>query len=727
MYTVLRNCMPALSFIGILSLGLAGIVSIPILLIFGTLILVSQFRRKVRLNYTIKISAYLLPIPLAVVLYYLLFLRPNIEQFISMLMLVTLLVSAIKYWSPIGDRDVPQVFALSFIHITASAVMVQDGWFAFLLFAYVCVALLGLTALNCCTDARDARRERKIPIDEDHALISTAFTPIRFRGFLVLGVVTILLIGFQTIFYFIVAPRIPVPNVLGRDRAENRTGFSDSVDLGSAGPITLNTEKVMRVLLPDDVTAPRNVDTLRWRGATFDYFDGRKWSNRIKSRVSAWPSDRDEWTAFQSYRIKDRSALKKFQIHLAATGESTLFTPAGSIILEFPEAVHLDPIQREIDGNWVLRSKSLDMPVYYNAYVDVEGQEYKAQSKLVMTDSSRAYRRLPEGLDRVKALAEEWTRGLRNPEDIAEAIVRRLNTGYRYSLTTRPEGESMSLSEFLFETKEGHCEYFATALAVMLRARGVPARMVTGYLPGEWNPRQKYFLVRQSDAHAWVEAYVADKGWIVTDASPLPSGGMTTPTGPLDVLKQYLDSFNFMWDQYVIGFQNKDQVKILTSTVLKIDRMISAIKKYFGRNPVMAPGTAAATARETFRDLLRLVPWLVLATGTGFLAIRLRRKSWRRYRLPKQKSAALSENTVKAANEFLRLIRYCEKRSRTKLPGETYREFSSEIETTKPKSFEGLTEASDIYYRLRFSGGTNGQRDLEELRAIARRIVSRKS
>jgi transglutaminase-like putative cysteine protease len=120
---------------------------------------------------------------------------------------------------------------------------------------------------------------------------------------------------------------------------------------------------------------------------------------------------------------------------------------------------------------------------------------------------------------RVKALAHAWADDAPTPIGKARAIERRLRDGYGYDLRSPSRGAPDPLDDFLFVTRRGHCELFATALAVMLREVGVPSRVVTGLLGGEYNAFGRFYAVRESDAHAWAEAWV-DGTWLTLDGTP---------------------------------------------------------------------------------------------------------------------------------------------------------------------------------------------------------------
>src|SRR5207247_558777 len=130
----------------------------------------------------------------------------------------------------------------------------------------------------------------------------------------------------------------------------------------------------------------------------------------------------------------------------------------------------------------------------------------------------RALRAGPSGL--VRVAPPRGTARIADDHAKARRLTDYLAREYRYSLTQARSARTDPLEDFLFVRRSGNCEYFATALTVMLRTVGVPARVVNGFQRGEWNPYGEYFAVRLSDAHSWVEAWIDGTGWITFDASP---------------------------------------------------------------------------------------------------------------------------------------------------------------------------------------------------------------
>jgi hypothetical protein len=172
---------------------------------------------------------------------------------------------------------------------------------------------------------------------------------------------------------------------------------------------------------------------------------------------------------------------------------------------------------------------------------------------------------------------------------------------YSYTLDFVGRGGDRPIEDFLFRYKSGHCEYFASAMVLLLRAEGIPARLVTGFLGGEYNPLEGYFIVRQSNAHAWVEAWLGeDVGWRLFDPTP-PGGRPSTEPASVGLLfNQAWDFLQFRWDRYVLTYGFYDQVQAfgqLRGWWLRLQRAWSRSEPAAIPAPVASPsGEAAAPA-----------------------------------------------------------------------------------------------------------------------------------
>jgi transglutaminase-like putative cysteine protease len=235
------------------------------------------------------------------------------------------------------------------------------------------------------------------------------------------------------------------------------------------------------------------------------------------------------------------------------------------------------------------------------------------------------YLQLPERLDpRIPKLAtsiilksQAWNR-----YDAAKAIESELQNSYGYSLQMKAGGPD-PLADFLFNVRAGHCEYFSTAMAVLLRTHGIAARVVNGFLPGEYNEAAGAFTVRQSDAHSWVEVYFPEtRSWVTFD--PTPPAGRTEPvrSGLGGQFKKYAEALELVWFQYVVGYDKQEQRSLATSIHNRLfdyatvaSNILAMLRQKLPSNPLSIV-------------LAALV--LILVATTVFLLTRVKRFGWRR-------------------------------------------------------------------------------------------------
>jgi hypothetical protein len=175
------------------------------------------------------------------------------------------------------------------------------------------------------------------------------------------------------------------------------------------------------------------------------------------------------------------------------------------------------------------------------------------------------YLTLPQKLpERVGRLAQDWTRSAHSPREMADLIERRLRTGYKYDLDSPSGAAKNPLDHFLFESKRGHCEFYSTAMAILLRSIGIPTRNVTGFVGGTYNRFGRFYAVRQGDAHSWVEVYLDGSGWTLFDPTPAVGAVPQVETaGLLALLRDIAEAAAQRWSRYVVGYDLEQQLRLL--------------------------------------------------------------------------------------------------------------------------------------------------------------------
>lgn len=353
---------------------------------------------------------------------------------------------------------------------------------------------------------------------------------------------------------FLFFPRLQAPLwLLPSGEQAGRTGLSDTMQPGD----------ISRLILSDDIAfrarfegAPPEPSTLYWRGPVLARFDGRTW------RAMA---DQGEMRAL----AEAQGPALRYALTLEPHERPWLFT------LGLPET--LPPDTRLIAGMQLVSRRPLtqrrriELASHPRYRLDASAQELAEALDL------------PPGYNpAARALAQDWRRAEGDPRRLLERGLALFRRDFTYTLTPPPLGLN-SVDDFLFSTRRGFCEHYASAFVFLMRAAGVPARVVTGYLGGEVNPVDGHLVVRQSDAHAWAEVWLPDAGWVQVDptasvaparverglAAALPSAeippvlaGLHRPW--LRELRQAWEALNNGWNQWVLGYNLERQLRLLS-------------------------------------------------------------------------------------------------------------------------------------------------------------------
>lgn len=363
-----------------------------------------------------------------------------------------------------------------------------------------------------------------------------------------------------TLVLFLLFPRVQGPLWgLPRDAFAGASGLSETMSPGSITNLTLSDAVAFRVEFKSERPAQRS---LYWRGPVMWNFDGRTWTARPYRYL------------FGELRFEADAAPLEYNVTLEAHNDRWLFA------LDLPGTV---PPFAIATTDFQLRSRT---PVNNRLrYYMKSFPGYVMGRDETPTALQRALQ-LPADANPRTA---EFSRRLREkfPDDralINEVLAMLRNEQFRYTLEPPPLG-AHPVDEFLFETKSGFCEHYASAFAVLMRGAGIPARIVTGYMGGQFNPIGDYMIVRQEDAHAWNEVWLRGAGWVRVDPTAAVSpvrveGGFSAavPRGdPLPILGRgdfaLLQRMRFTWDslannwnQWVLGYSPERQRQFLSRT-----------------------------------------------------------------------------------------------------------------------------------------------------------------
>jgi protein-glutamine gamma-glutamyltransferase len=465
-----------------------------------------------------------------------------------------------------GAAHDQQVIVLSLLHLIAGTVLgggLPYG-LCFLGFVVVAPGALALSHLRREVEGnyRQGARDRTgLPVDVPRILRSRRVVD---RTFLVATCLLALPIFLFTASLFILFPRIGLSLLLiSKPRSAHMVGFNDKVDLGQVGMLRTDPTIALRVEIPDLPSPPPPRIALHLRGAAFDAYNGRSWS---RPKVLDKPVSRDGgWIYIR--RPPDLLHDRILLIDLEPFEPAVLFAPLDAVAVQVRHRG--DPVlntKLEVKGsadNEYLYSGSEERGVRYSVYL---GSDREQKELLAAADLER-YLAVPLDLSpRIRQLAHAIVRSSATALERARDIEAYLRANYRYDLGS-PSGKAADpLDDFLFTSHRGHCEYYSTAMVVLLRETRVPARNVTGFIGGTYNRFGRYYAVRQGDAHSWVEAYIADRGWVTFDPTPPGEAAPKSEiSGALALARDLVEAMSQRWDRYVVGYDLRQQVRLFES------------------------------------------------------------------------------------------------------------------------------------------------------------------
>ena len=361
---------------------------------------------------------------------------------------------------------------------------------------------------------------------------------------------------------FVSVPRLRSPWIAGQGGVRSVTGFSSRVELSGVGTIQESQERALVVRSVNG--EPIRPEWMRLRATAFERMTVDSWAPRPPDR-SLQPQSGLIWLTQGSEDLGDAA---KLEIELDRPDEY-LFLPNGAIAVEVPQPVRVDPA-----GGVVLVSAGSG-PLRYAVWVSRTGVQPRLGPP---PDGGLEFQSAPE----VRALAARITAGATSAETRAAAVEAHLQNEYTYSMTGLGRIGPDPVSWFLLRSRSGHCEYFAGGMAVMMRALGDPARMVGGYSGGDLSPAGDEAVVRQANAHAWVEVWLGpDRGWGVFDPTPAAHLPRLDSVTAGERLRYAWESLQAGWDRYVLTFGVGEQMQLLTAAG---DRLAAAMVSWRWRD-----------------------------------------------------------------------------------------------------------------------------------------------
>jgi protein-glutamine gamma-glutamyltransferase len=515
-----------------------------------------------------------------------------------------------------GAAHDQQIIVLALLHFVAGTVLgggLSYG-LCFVGFLIVAPGALVLSHLRREVEGnyRQGARDRTgLPVDVPRILRSRRVVG---RGFLATTCLLSVPIFLFTAALFVMFPRVGLSLLLLNHPTKGRmVGFSDRVDLGEVGVLRSDPSIALRFEVNDLPEPPPARLTLRLRGTAFDRYDGRRWERTQHDRRGTSDSS-DTLAVVRRPSFADR----KITFDLEPIDPPVVFLPPRTV------ALHVKVQQQAVLGEPLLLSRGPEGEIRYQGS-DSHGLRYEAYVasdrepivELIPVQDRQRYLDLPPAMPkRIAMLAHDWADAQPTPYLKAKAIEEHLKKDFRYDTGSPSGGKPQPVDHFLFESRRGHCEFFSTAMAIMLRELGIPSRNVTGFVGGTYNRFGRYYAVREGDAHSWVEAYFDDpiRGWVTFD--PTPTSGaqpLEDTTGPYVYMRDLVEALSQRWNRYVVGYDLKTQVRIFDD-----------ISKSYERIRAKTGVDRGAMERVTRGPVL--VGVLLVFAAAGYLVWKRRRK-----------------------------------------------------------------------------------------------------
>lgn len=314
---------------------------------------------------------------------------------------------------------------------------------------------------------------------------------------------------------------------------------------------------------------------------------------------------------------------------------------------------------------------------------------------------------LPDSLRsaRIKNLAQEWTSQAHTPYEKARAIEERLRRTYNYSLEPRARGNY--IEDFLFNTREGHCEFFATSMAVLLRNLAIPARVVNGFYSVEWNQMANAFSVRQRDAHSWVEVYFENYGWMTFDPTPSSGVGRPVPYSPAyAAMNRFIDALKVSWYRHVIDYGFSDQIGFIRMILQATDRMLKSLNAH----------SFVAMQDLSFEGSSKGIYVVLIFMGLVGLGLFYFGFRWLRHVVSSLKTRRQSTSKT-LIKYYADLLARLTKLGFVRAAHETPREFASRVVDGSPE-LEPFRQITELYYGSRFNAAVLAPEEWEQIRSF---------
>jgi hypothetical protein len=637
------------------------------------------------------------------------------QSFINATVHMVLFSMVIKIFSVHRDRDLMYLAVLSFLMLLAAAVLTVDTVFLLTFSLFILVAIATFVSM----EMRRSEQETLVAGVPPHQ-------DTKFYGSLagisgVLGLLT--LVGAALLFFIL--PRVSTSGYLRSLGVQSSlvAGFSPEVNLGGIGQIQQSNSVVMHI----EVLYGKLSSNPHWRGITLANFDGRHWWNPLEVPTLHGLNNSP----------LDLTRISNFSFYSATHSAPQLQTLSYRVVME-PVGLNLfflAPVPLKINGDYRILEIKSDGSIFNARPADSgsngsdgeTGQTvaiYSAEADtrdpapFVLDSSStdypahvaNLYLQVPTLDPRVAQLARQVTASSASNYMRARDIERYLQSNYGYTLQLAGLREPDPLASFLFERKKGHCEYFATSMTIMLRTLGIPARIVNGFRGGEYNDLTSSYIVREKDAHSWVEVYFPEYGWVSFD--PTPAGNADEPQTGWSRIGLYLDAARQVWREWIVNYDFSHQMRLRSDLSTTTGNAQSDFRAWAERQYFRVVELIGRWQRRLENLSPRQMALCCVLLGL-ILALPFVPMTWRTVQRTRALRNPHRAPRTSASFWYQRMLKMMARRGVRKDQSQTAEEFASSI--PDPRVRQDVELFTEHYERARFNASVEDAQLLPEL------------
>ena len=604
------------------ALALAGGLDLPAVLLVGLALAVRGYQLLTRREFAIP-ERWTTFLTLAYVFIYLADYFFLSRSFLGASVHLVLFVMVVRLFSLQRPRDHYMLAVLSFLMVLAAAVLTVGSVFLLSFAGFLLVAVITFVLMEMRHSVAAEQTHAQDPRVADPGVASPGIVSSSQRmayGLLAIAPALMLMILAGSFLIFFLLPRVSSHYLSAyTPTSDVSTGFSDRVQLGRIGQIQQSSAVVMHIEIQNDLQGAYD---LKWRGIALSAFDGRVWSNSFEQRHVP-PAGNGLYRLAPFVDPRGAAAVAgrsiRYRVLMEPLGTNVFF------LAERPQSLTGNFRQVSVDAGGAVYDLDTERPI----------NRYEAESILAEIDSDELrlaantapvsmdeYLKLPPLDVRISKLAEEITAPAPSNYDKAVALEQYLSTHFGYTLELPRTLPQDPLANFLFERKQGHCEYFASSMAVMLRSLRIPSRIVTGFRGGEFNDLTGQYVVRASDAHSWVEAYFPGSGWISFD--PTPAGSLPARTG-WSRMQLYMDAAASFWREWIINYDVSHQRTLGKDAAYSSRRFFDEARQWIERQHRALLRSARRAHRHFSNFPVRWLGGLIAFMAVAIALLNLRR------------------------------------------------------------------------------------------------------